>query len=165
MSVTIAIIAVKDSCISIQTRLLVRISSAKYSIETAFIHFQVSRVDFSEPQGGKGACDRKAANIKAHVRRYLNEGNDVQTAEDLYDAMTSSGGIKGVRVALEDASSVTSIPTGKLEGISSLNNFSYSTDGLTCWKSYAIGEGKTETWSKLQGNFKHTNWFFLLNYN
>jgi hypothetical protein len=25
--------------------------------------FQVARVDFSEPQGGKGSCDRKAANI------------------------------------------------------------------------------------------------------
>ena len=29
----------------------------------------VRRVDFSEPQGGEGACDRKAATIEAHVRR------------------------------------------------------------------------------------------------
>ena len=27
----------------------------------------VQRVDFSDPQGGKGACNRKAATIKAHV--------------------------------------------------------------------------------------------------
>jgi len=37
-------------------------------------------VDFSDPQGRKGACDRKAATIKAHVRRYINEGHDLQTA-------------------------------------------------------------------------------------
>ena len=37
----------------------------------------VLRVDFSDRQGGKGACDRKAASIKAHVRRYVNEGHDV----------------------------------------------------------------------------------------
>ena len=43
----------------------------------------VCRVDFSDPQGGKGACDRKAATIKAHVRRYVNEGHDVQNAEQL----------------------------------------------------------------------------------
>lgn len=34
----------------------------------------VGRVGFSDPQGGKGACDRKAATIKAHVRRYVSEG-------------------------------------------------------------------------------------------
>ena len=42
----------------------------------------VRRVDLSDPQGGKGACDRKAATIKAHVRRYVNEGHDVQNAEE-----------------------------------------------------------------------------------
>jgi hypothetical protein len=29
----------------------------------------IKRVDFSDPQGGKGACDRKAAAVKGHVRR------------------------------------------------------------------------------------------------
>lgn len=43
---------------------------------------KVCRVDFSDPQGGKGLCDRKAATIKAHVLRYVNEGNDVITATD-----------------------------------------------------------------------------------
>ena len=43
----------------------------------------VRRVDFSDPQGGKGACNRKAATIKAHVRRYVNEGHDVQNAKEL----------------------------------------------------------------------------------
>ena len=31
------------------------------------------RLDFSDPQGGKGACDRKAATIKAHIKIHLNE--------------------------------------------------------------------------------------------
>ena len=30
---------------------------------------EVERVDLSDPQGGKGFCDRKAATIKAHVLR------------------------------------------------------------------------------------------------
>ena len=63
----------------------------------------VSRVDFSDPQGGKGACDRKAAVVKAHVRRYINEGNDVNMAEDFREAILSNGGIAGVRVAVIDA--------------------------------------------------------------
>ena len=31
----------------------------------------VQMVDFSDPQGGKGSCDRKAATLKAHVRRNI----------------------------------------------------------------------------------------------
>ena len=60
---------------------------------------KVQRVDFSDPQCGKGPCDRKAATIKAHVLRYINEGNDVVTADDFKEAMLSYGGVRGVPVA------------------------------------------------------------------
>lgn len=56
----------------------------------------VSRVDFSDPQGGKGPCDRKAATIKAHVCRFVNEGHDVQTPKDLETAMLAAEGVPGV---------------------------------------------------------------------
>lgn len=36
--------------------------------------------DFSEPQAGNGSCDRSAAHQKAHVHRFLNEGNDLTSA-------------------------------------------------------------------------------------
>jgi len=60
----------------------------------------VKRVDFSDPQGGKGPCDRKAATIKTHVRKYINENHDVQTAHDFKEAMPSHGEISGVCVTL-----------------------------------------------------------------
>lgn len=75
----------------------------------------------------------------------------MQTAEDLYDAITSDGGLRGVRVSLVDGSSVTPFNTGKLDGISTLNNFCYSEDGLTYWKAFDIGQGKTEKWSDMKG--------------
>ena len=65
---------------------------------------RVERVDFSDPQGGKGACDRKAATVKAHVRRFINEGHNVATAREFHDAMLSHRGINGVRVALATSS-------------------------------------------------------------
>ena len=40
---------------------------------------KVERVNFSDPQGGKGPYDRRAATIKAHVLRYINEGHDAVT--------------------------------------------------------------------------------------
>ena len=66
---------------------------------------RVKRVDFSDPQGGKGACDRKAATVKAHVRRYVNEGYNVVTAQEFHDTMLSHRGINSVRVALVTTSS------------------------------------------------------------
>ena len=114
----------------------------------------VKRVDFSDPQGGKGPCDRKAATIKGHVRRYLNEGHDVSTAVDLKEAMLSYGGIPGVRVALvrDDQKPVSSVDD-KLEGISTLNNFKYDNNGksLTVWKAYKIGKGKNMKLAQRQG--------------
>ena len=106
---------------------------------------RVGRVDFSDPQGGKGACDRQAASIKAHVRRFINEGHDVNSAQDFKEAMMSSGGIKGVRVVLVDAYTPvqkTADTQVKWEGVSFQNNFCYSEDGITTWKAYKIGEGK-----------------------
>ena len=65
----------------------------------------VQRVDFSDPQGEKGSCDRKAAAVKAHVRRYISEGHDVLNANDFMNAILSNGGIPNVRVVVADASS------------------------------------------------------------
>ena len=60
----------------------------------------VRRADFSDPQGGKGSCDRKAASVKAHIRRYVNEGNDVTNAEEFQSAVLSNGELQGVRLPL-----------------------------------------------------------------
>jgi hypothetical protein len=103
----------------------------------------IRRVDFSDPQGGKGPCDRKAATIKAHVRKYINEGNDVQTAQDFQKSMLSGNGVKGLRVALVDATAKKCVePLVKLDGISTLNNFKYLRNGVTVWKAYEVGKGK-----------------------
>ena len=113
----------------------------------------IKRVDFSDPQGGKGACDRKAATVKGHVRRYINEGNDVETVDEFKKAILSHGGLSGVRVALVDDPKFRYSIQGKWDGISSLNNFLYDDNGtsVTVWKSYDIGHGRKVLWSKLPG--------------
>ena len=114
---------------------------------------RVCRVDFSDPQGGKGACDRKAATIKAHVRRHINEGHDVKNAKDFRDAMLSNGGLNGVRVALVDTGTEGKcvLPQVKLAGVSSLNNFQYSEQGITVWRAFQVGPGKLVNQSQIEG--------------
>ena len=103
----------------------------------------VKKVDFSDPQGGKGPSHRTAATIKAHVRRYINEGHDVLTARDFKDAVLSYGGVKGVRVALlTDASQQPQQElSGCWRGIRFLNTFLYQKDCVTVWRAFDIGQG------------------------
>ena len=59
----------------------------------------VVRNDFSNPQGGKGVCDRKAATIKGrYVERYTNEGNDVTNALQFKTAIAYSTTLSTMKV-------------------------------------------------------------------
>ena len=53
----------------------------------------VKRMDFSDRQGGKGPCDRRAASIKSHMRVYLNQGSNIDIAKEMVDAIQSLGGV------------------------------------------------------------------------
>ena len=104
----------------------------------------VARIDFSDPLGGKGAADRLAAACKARVRTYINEANDVTTAEQFKDAVLSYGGIEGVRVAAVDSVNEAGLfeTTPKIKGNNKLNNFSFTSEGTRAWRAYGIGSGK-----------------------
>ena len=58
------------------------------------------RIDFCDPQGGKGPYDRKAAQIKMLVKQYINQGHSVTTPADLRKAIESNEGICGVPVTV-----------------------------------------------------------------
>jgi len=106
---------------------------------------QIAGIDFSDPQGGKGAADRLAATCKTHVRMYINEGNDVTTAHQLKAALISSGGIEGVRVvSMDTINDSVNDNVQKIPSISKLNNFQFNSDDtITAWRAYNIGNGKT----------------------
>ena len=109
---------------------------------------EISRIDFSEPQGGKGACDRKAATIKSHMAAYLNSGHDIETAAQMKEAIESSNGVRGVSVKVCSPPNGPSNKSLKWEKVSFVNNLSYSDDGIRTWRAYGIGPGKCVPWSK-----------------
>ena len=113
----------------------------------------VVRNDFSDPQGGKGVCDCKAATIKGDVGRYVNEGNDVINSFQLKTAIESDQGTTGVK-----ASYVAAKPSRtfniKWDGISLLNNFEYDKTGVRVWRAFNVGSGKVVPWEKFEGVMK-----------
>ena len=70
------------------------------SVLGAELGVAVKRLDFSDPQGGKGACDRKVATIKAHMLTHLNAGHDIETPAQMCKAILSSDGVQSVSVTL-----------------------------------------------------------------
>lgn len=105
---------------------------------------KVVGIDFSDPQGGKGAADRMAAAAKSHIRMYVNEGHDVTNAEQMKDALLSYGGLEGVRVVAVEC--LEELPTSgsqqKIPGISKLHNFRFTEGKLVARRAYGIGNGK-----------------------
>ena len=113
--------------------------------EIAQKHKVKVRVDFSDPQGGKGSCDRKAATIKGHIKAYVNSGKDVESASQI----ESCNGVPGVRVMLCEPPQIPKLDPLKWEGVSYINDLCYNKDGVKVWREYGIGKGKTMKWSEL----------------
>ena len=59
------------------------------------------------------------------------------------EALLSHGGISGVRVAIVQSSDNSLVvEQQKIPGITKLNNFTYTKDGLLAHRSYSIIRGK-----------------------
>ena len=76
------------------------------------------------------------------MRAYLNSSHDIDSADQMYDAMTSSGSIPSLSVTLCD--SVTAAQAGPyhIDGVSFLLNIACTTKGIRVWRAYNIGPGK-----------------------
>ncbi|CAB3981551.1 SURP and G-patch domain-containing 1 [Paramuricea clavata] len=103
---------------------------------------QIRRIDFSDPQGGKGACDRKAAHIKNHMNKYLNSGNDIENPEQMKAAIESFEGIPGVKVTVCAPPPGVKGMAGEWDGVSLINNIEYRNESMTVWMAYNNGPGK-----------------------
>lgn len=111
----------------------------------------LASMDFSDPQGGKGSCDRKAATIKSKMKIFLNEGHDIETAAQMVEAIESKGGVSGVRVRL-CGQQITELPKlqVKWDGISFLNNMAFEKNGIRVRRAYDVGRGKLKPWNDFE---------------
>ena len=124
------------------------ISSSKLGQKEGIV---LKRLDFLDPQGGKGACDRKAATIKSHMRVFLNSGNDIKTPEQMFKAMVSFGGVPSLNVTLCEPFTSVKTRAFKIDGVSLLSNIEYSAEGIRVWRAYGIGPGKIVYQQKSSG--------------
>ena len=106
--------------------------------------------DFSEPQAGKGPCDRSSTHQKSHVNQFLNEGNDVMSAKQVKKALESHGGVRNdVLYVVDYPESTSRSPVQRIPDVSLLHKYQYCDEGLNVWKAYNIGSGKVVAWENL----------------
>ena len=87
------------------------------------------------------------------MRIHLNEGNDIENAAQMVDAMRSSGGVSGLHVTLCEMENPRTSANVKFDGVSVVSNVEYGEDCITTWKAYGIAPGKTVKLSKFaRGN-------------
>ena len=115
----------------------------------------IKRYDFSEPQAGKGWCDRSSAHQKSHVNWFLNEGNDVISSEQVKKALESHGGVQSVvPYVVEYPESASKCLTPHIPDASLLHNYQYCNNRLKVSKAYNIGTGKVVVWKNLDKDGK-----------
>ena len=109
--------------------------SAKHASERTGI--SIRRIDFCDPQGGKGPCDRYAAVIKSNVRRYWNENHNVTTASEFVEACHSHKGVKGVHAfdCRIENNKLKKSTKCTIKQITNYYNFEYRSKGLLVHRS------------------------------
>ena len=92
----------------------------------------IRRIDFSEPQAGKGPCDRRAAVIKGEVRRYIDEKHNCTNSTEFVAAAKSTSHLSLFSSKFqieENNSSLTNTsnrsPKATWPGIASIFNIEY----------------------------------------
>ena len=80
----------------------------------------LQRYDYNEPSRGKDQCDRESAGAKSVLRSFVDAGNDLQSAEDIYDGLHHGKGIQNADVAVVEIDSKAS----KLHGSTPIPNVS-----------------------------------------
>ncbi|XP_020603956.1 uncharacterized protein LOC110042912 [Orbicella faveolata] len=81
------------------------------------------------------------ATCKNHIGRYINQGHDVTTVEQMKEEILSHGGVEGVVVV--DVAIQEMPEKRKITGIK-LNNFGYR-EGMLGRRAYRIGTGSLIT--------------------
>ena len=117
---------------------------------------RIFRYDLGDPQAGKDVCDHRIGTLKSHMRRFINEGNDINTANDMKVAIESYGGVKGCYATVaEIQDSFQSMTKHSMTGIQALNNFLFESAGLRAWKAYNVGTGRFFSLAQIRSMVLH----------
>ena len=96
------------------------------------------RYDHNKPSHRKNQCDRESAGAKSVIRSFVDAGNDLMTAGDIYTALHHGKGIQNADVAVVSIDSRASILSGQspIQNISNYHSFQFFPDQMLCGDTF-----------------------------
>ena len=125
-----------------------------FIIEALFIlcknnQIQLKRYDYNEPCRGKDQCDREAAGEKSLICSFVDAGNDLVCAEDIYTALHYGHGLKNSAVGVATIKGKSKLSGTKIAKISQYHSFEFFHNYMTMWRYYAVGDGVKQEYSNV----------------
>ena len=108
----------------------------------------LNQMDFIEPRKGKNQCDHDSAVARSVLRSFVDEGNNILTAEDIFNALITSGinDTKVTAVSFKKGNfKLTCIP---IDGISIYHSFEFTEAGMKIWRYFNVSAGVFRKYSK-----------------
>ena len=89
------------------------------------------QLDYNKPQKGKDQCDRESAVARNMMRCFVDEGNDILTAEDIYKALVNSK-IKNTKVSVVSfQKNECEVNGDKIVNISNYHSTEFTREGIS----------------------------------
>ena len=106
------------------------------------------QLEYNESQKDKNQCDWESAVARNMMRYFVDEGNDILTAEDFYKALVNSN-MKNTKVsAVSLQKNECEVDGDKIVNISNYHSIEFNREGMKLWQYCAIGSGNFQSFSK-----------------
>jgi hypothetical protein len=114
---------------------LLPLFAAKHNIKLDSYHF-------SEPQMGKGICDRKISVLKRTLTQFVHNGNDITNTDQMKDAFLSNPDLKDtIILCCSPNDSLNFKKKVSFDGISKYHSFLYNGEKIKFFRYHGIGSG------------------------
>ena len=97
------------------------------------------QLDYNEPQKGKDQCDRESAVARSMMGCFVDEGNYILTAEDIYKALVNSKMKNTIVFAVSFQKNECEVDGDKIVNISNYHSIEFIREGMRLWQYYGIG--------------------------
>ena len=97
------------------------------------------QLDYNEPQKGKDPCDRESAVARSMMGCFVDEGNYILTAEDIYKALVNSKMKNTIVFVVSFQKNECEVDGDKIVNISNYHSIEFIREGMKLWQYYGIG--------------------------
>ena len=103
----------------------------------------VLQSDFKEPCKGKDQCDRESAGAKSVMSSFVNSGNNLMSATDMFNGLHYGKGIRNIQTCvLEIDLEKSSLEGSAIKDVSAYNSMHFMPDRMILRRNYCLSRSR-----------------------